>query len=80
MFLAVVIILLIFTFILTTGGVYFINDNGQCGQTFSVDGPVLKLLYYEERNVLITVTESLMLTQHAIMPEGESKELLRVGT
>lgn len=45
---------------------------------FTADGPILKLLFYEEKNVLITVTESLILTQHAILPEGDAKEILKV--
>ena len=61
-----------------TGGVYFVTEGGQCSQSFTTDGPVLKLLYYEEKNVLITVTESLALTQHAVMPEGETKEMMKV--
>ena len=36
------------------------------------------MLYYEEKNVLITITENLALTQHAVMPEGETKEIMKV--
>ena len=54
------------------------SEAGQCTQSFTTDGPVMKLLYYEEKNVLITVTESLALTQHAVMPEGETKEMMKV--
>ncbi|OWF41021.1 intraflagellar transport protein 140 homolog [Mizuhopecten yessoensis] len=61
-----------------SGGVYYVNENGQCTQIFSVDTAILRFLYYEEKNVLITVTENMMLTQHAIMPEGDAKELMRV--
>ncbi|XP_052071458.1 intraflagellar transport protein 140 homolog isoform X2 [Mytilus californianus] len=61
-----------------SGGVYFVGESGQCTQIFTADGPVLKLLFYEEKNVLITVTENLILTQHAILPEGDAKEILKV--
>lgn len=61
-----------------SGGVYFVSEAGQCGQSFKTDGPVLKLLYYEEKNVLITVTEGLSLFQHAVTPEGETKEIMKV--
>ena len=54
------------------------SEAGQCTQAFTTDGPVLKMLYYEEKNVLITITESLALTQHAVMPEGETKEMMKV--
>jgi len=55
-----------------------VGESGQCSQLFTADGPILKLLFYEEKNVLITVTESLILTQHAILPEGDAKEILKV--
>lgn len=55
------------------------NENGQCTQIFTVDTGILRFLYYEEKNVLITITDNLMLTQHAIMPEGDAKELMRVN-
>lgn len=62
-----------------TGGVYYVNDAGQCAQIFNVDGPVLTLLHYDEKNILITVTESMLLTQHFITPEGEAREVLKVS-
>ncbi|XP_076446737.1 intraflagellar transport protein 140 homolog [Babylonia areolata] len=61
-----------------TGGVYYVNENAQCTQCFSLDHTVIKLLFYEEKNVLVTMTDNLLLTQHAVMPEGETKELLKV--
>ena len=54
------------------------SEAGHCTQAFTTDGPVLKMLYYEEKNVLITITENLALTQHAVMPEGETKEIMKV--
>lgn len=65
-------------FLFATGGVYYVNDAGQCAQIFNVDGPVLTLLHYDEKNILITVTESMLLTQHFITPEGEAREVLKV--
>ncbi|XP_060569057.1 intraflagellar transport protein 140 homolog [Ruditapes philippinarum] len=61
-----------------SGGVYFVSEGGQCSQAFKADGPILKLLYYEEKNILITVTEGLSLFQHAVMPEGDTKEMMKV--
>lgn len=60
------------------GGVYFVSEGGTCNQSFKADGPILKLLYYEEKNLLITVTEGLSLFQHAVMPEGDTKEIMKV--
>ncbi|KAK3579473.1 hypothetical protein CHS0354_028282 [Potamilus streckersoni] len=61
-----------------SGGVYYVTEGGQCLQLFSVDGPVLKLLFYEEKNILLTVTTSLHLSQHSVSQEGESREVLKV--
>ena len=63
---------------LLTGGVYYVNDAGQCAQIFNADGPVLTLLHYDEKNLLITVTENMLLTQHFITPEGEAREVMKV--
>ena len=54
------------------------SEAGTCNQAFKADGPILKLLYYEEKNVLITITEGLSLFQHAVMPEGDTKEIMKV--
>ncbi|XP_041362442.1 intraflagellar transport protein 140 homolog [Gigantopelta aegis] len=61
-----------------SGGVYFVNESGQCIQAFSVDGPVKKLMYYEDKNILLTITDNLLLSQHSVMSEGDTKELLKV--
>ncbi|XP_059152845.1 intraflagellar transport protein 140 homolog [Physella acuta] len=61
-----------------SGGVYFMNDQGRCTQCFSVEAPVKKLLFYEDKNYLVTITQNLMLTQHAIFGESDTKEILKV--
>ncbi|BFZ17235.1 hypothetical protein BsWGS_20274 [Bradybaena similaris] len=61
-----------------SGGVYYLNEQGRCIQCFSVDTSVRKLLFYEAKNVLVTITEGLMLTQHAVFAEGDTKEILKV--
>ncbi|KAK7004477.1 intraflagellar transport protein 140 [Biomphalaria glabrata] len=61
-----------------SGGLYFLNDQGKCIQCFSVDTPVRKLLYYEEKNMLLTITNNLILTQHIVFAEGETKEIMKV--
>ena len=48
-------------------------------QVFNADGPVHKLLYHEDRHVLVTVTSSLMLSQHSVSPEGDCREILKVS-
>ncbi|XP_052768007.1 intraflagellar transport protein 140 homolog [Mya arenaria] len=61
-----------------TGGVYFVSETGSCNLAFKAESAILKLLYYEEKNILVTVTEGLSLYQHAVMPEGETKEMMKV--
>lgn len=65
-------------YLFVTGGVYYVNESAQLFQRFSLGNSIIKLLYFEEKNVLVTLTENLLLTQHTVMPEGETKELLKV--
>ncbi len=60
------------------GGVFYITEQGKCVQMFNADSPVHKLLFYEEKNILVTVTSSLMLCQHTVSSEGECREILKV--
>lgn len=55
------------------------TDVGKLTLQFSSDGPVRKLLFYEEKNMLITVTTTMMLMQHTVSAEGETVELLKVS-
>ncbi|CAL1531559.1 unnamed protein product [Lymnaea stagnalis] len=59
-------------------GVYFLSDQGRCTQCFSIDTPIKKLLFYEDKNVLVTISQNLMLTQHAVFGEADTKEILKV--
>ena len=68
----------IFYGICILGGVYYINDAGTLVEVFRADGPVYKLLYYDEKNILVTVTSNMMLSQHAVTNDGETRELLKV--
>ena len=61
------------------GGVYYVSEDGTCKQAFKAESSILKLLYYEEKNILITVTEGLSLYQHAVMPEGDTREIMKVS-
>ncbi|KAK2157995.1 hypothetical protein LSH36_179g04000 [Paralvinella palmiformis] len=60
------------------GSVYYLNESGKVVKQFSTDGAVRKLLYYEEKNILITITTTMMLTQHSVTPDGETREILMV--
>ena len=63
---------------LTTGTVHYIDESGNCSEKFSVDGPIKALFYHESRDIIVAITESLMLTQHRISVNGEMTELSKV--
>ena len=63
---------------LASGGVYFVNGAGGLSQQFTADGPVRRLLYYEEKNILITVSANMMLVQHSVAADGETREIIKV--
>ena len=54
------------------------GEQGKCVQCFTLDVPIKKLLFYEEKNVLVSITETLMLTQHAVFGDMDTKEILKV--
>lgn len=56
------------------------SEQGRCMQCFSLENSIKKLLFYEEKNVLVSISENLMLTQHAVFGEGDTKEILKVPT
>lgn len=54
------------------------NEKGKTRQVLSTDSLVRKLLLLEERDVLLVITENLQLSLHAVSPEGEAEELMKV--
>eukprot|EP00058_Branchiostoma_floridae_P021724 XP_002607214.1 hypothetical protein BRAFLDRAFT_118626 [Branchiostoma floridae] len=60
------------------GDVYYLDDKGKSSKVFTADGPIEKLLYYEEKNILVTVTSGLVLTQHSVSSEGAFQEVTKV--
>ena len=63
-----------------TGKVYQIDEKGHCTEKFSTDGPIKSLFYYESRDIILSITESLMLTQHRMDGNGDTTELSKVCT
>lgn len=60
------------------GNIYFLDDRGKCNNKFRVEGAVKFLMYYETRDMIITITESLLLSQHLVKPDGECSEQVKV--
>ncbi|NXV35214.1 IF140 protein, partial [Rissa tridactyla] len=63
---------------LTDGSVHYVNEKGKTRRVLSTDSLVQKLLFMEERDVLVVITENLQLSLHAITLEGEAEELMKV--
>ncbi|NXO80980.1 IF140 protein, partial [Sitta europaea] len=63
---------------LTDGSVHYVNEKGKTRKVLSTDSLVQKLLLLEERDVLLVITENLQLSLHALSPEGEAEELMKV--
>ena len=61
-----------------TGSVTYLNEMHKTVQQFTAEGPVRKLLFYQERSILVTVTTTMMLTQHSVSDEGDCTEMLKV--
>ncbi len=61
------------------GTVFFVDDKGHTTTSFAVDGSVKTLLYYEVKDILVTVTDNMMLTQHSISLDGNTNEIMKVG-
>jgi intraflagellar transport protein 140 len=54
------------------------DDKGRCTQSFTTDGPVKALLYTEGKDILVTVTDGLMLSQHTVARDGSTTEIMKV--
>ncbi|NXU33682.1 IF140 protein, partial [Drymodes brunneopygia] len=63
---------------LTDGSVHCVNEKGKTRQVLSMNSLVRKLLLLVERDVLLVITENLQLSLHAVSPEGEAEELMKV--
>ncbi|XP_064457702.1 intraflagellar transport protein 140 homolog [Ornithodoros turicata] len=61
-----------------TGVVYFVGENGSCGDVLQMDGGVTRLLHYPEKDILVVVTDALVLAQYAVSRDGSLTELNRV--
>jgi len=58
--------------------VFYVDESGKVKKQFVAEGCVRKMLYYDEKNILVTVTENLMLTLHNVTNDGDTLEYLKV--
>ncbi|KAL0984320.1 hypothetical protein UPYG_G00139910 [Umbra pygmaea] len=60
------------------GKVHCVDERGVSSLLLSVDGSIQKLFYLKRRDVLAVITETLLLSQYTLGPEGEAQELMKV--
>lgn len=61
------------------GTVHYVNDRGKTSHLLTAENSVQKLLFMEKKDVLVLITDALLLSLHKICPEGEAEELMKVG-
>lgn len=66
-------------YMFNAGSVYFVDDKGRCTQCFTAEGPVKFLLYSEGRDMIVVVTEGLILSQHRVAHDGTTSEVAKVS-
>ncbi|XP_072167641.1 intraflagellar transport protein 140 homolog [Diadema setosum] len=60
------------------GRIYFLDDKGNMSPAVNLEGPVKKLLFNDQRNVLVAVTKSLSLSQYSVSMDGKTTEMMKV--
>ncbi|XP_028562119.2 intraflagellar transport protein 140 homolog isoform X1 [Podarcis muralis] len=61
----------------TDGTVHYVNERGKTSQALTTESSVQKLLFME-KDILVVITETLLLSLHKISLEGEAEEVLKV--
>ena len=64
--------------LLHPGSVYFVDDKGRSMPSFTAEGSVKFLLYSEGKDMIIAVTEGLILSQHRVAHDGTTSEIAKV--
>ncbi|XP_060117033.1 intraflagellar transport protein 140 homolog isoform X2 [Heteronotia binoei] len=60
------------------GTVHYVNDRGKTSHTLTAESSVQKLLFMEKKDILVVITDALLLSLHKIGREGEAEELMKV--
>lgn len=61
-----------------SGIVYFLNKNGSCVEVLQADGPVKDIMHYKERDLVIVITESMVIGQFSTEADGSLVEISKV--
>lgn len=62
------------------GNVFSVDDQARSAALLSVESAVQKMWYSKRRAVLAVVTDSLLLSQFSVGPEGFTQEISKVTT
>ncbi|XP_066914160.1 intraflagellar transport protein 140 homolog isoform X1 [Clytia hemisphaerica] len=57
------------------GAIYFMDDRGKCKKCYQLDNGIKHVLYYEVRDIIVVITENLILTQHTLQADGQFSEV-----
>lgn len=60
------------------GKVHSVDEHCKTSLLLSVEGEIKKLLYLEKRELLAVITETMMLSQYTLGPEGGAQEVMKV--
>ncbi|CAJ1080882.1 intraflagellar transport protein 140 homolog [Xyrichtys novacula] len=60
------------------GKVHCVDEYCKTSTLLSVEGSIKKLFYLEKREVLAVITETMMLSQYTLGPEGGAQEFMKV--
>lgn len=60
------------------GKVHSVDEHCKTSTLLSVEGAIKKLFYLEKREALAVITETLMLSQYTLGPEGGAQEFMKV--
>jgi len=56
-----------------------VDETCRLKRQFVSEASVKKLLYYDDKNILVTVATSMMLTLHSVSDEGDATETMKVA-
>jgi len=56
-----------------------VDETCRLKRQFVAEASVKKLLYYDDKNILVTVATSMMLTLHSVTDDGDATETMKVA-
>ncbi|XP_047485121.1 intraflagellar transport protein 140 homolog [Penaeus chinensis] len=62
----------------STGVLYHVSDSGNCVEVLQADGGIKRLLHHESRNLLVVITEGMVLGQFSVAIDGAVTEINKV--